>query len=171
MGEDLLTTLEWLTDFIIGAGYIGAFLAGFLGTSSLFIAVFPSFIIVPILAMKLNWIAVGVLAGVGSGIGQYLHYYVGLGGRYVLSDKMKVSLDKWRKRLDKYGVLLVLLFAATPLTPDDLLWIPLGMMRYPRLKALTAAIVGKIFLNLLYAYAGVAGLELLNYLTPYGRLG
>ncbi|MEM3073800.1 MAG: hypothetical protein QXK20_03575, partial [Nitrososphaerales archaeon] len=60
-----------------------------------------------------------------------------------------------------YGVILIFLFAATPLTPDDLIWIPLGAMRYPKLKALLAAISGKIILNLIYAHVGHIGWEYL----------
>ena len=145
----------------MGLGYFGAFLAGFLGSSSLFIGFFPSFLIVPILATHFNWVAIGVLAGIGAGIGQYLHYYVGLGGRLILTDKMKKSMDKWKTRLDKYGVLLIFVFAATPFTPDDVIWIPLGMMKYPKLKALSAAIIGKTILNLIYAYAGSIGITML----------
>jgi membrane protein YqaA with SNARE-associated domain len=149
--------LEGLQELVIGLGYGGAFLAGFLGSSSLFIAVFPSFVVVPLLATVLNPVGVGVLAGVGAGVGQFLHYYVGLGGRYLLSEDRRQTLERWRARLDRYGVVLIFLFAATPLTPDDILWIPLGMMRYPRLKALIAAIAGKVVLNLFYAYAGFFG--------------
>ena len=73
----------------------------------------------------------------------------------------KAKNEKWKKRIDKYGVGLIFLFAATPLTPDDILWIPLGIMGYPKVRALIAAILGKIALNLLYAYAGSFGLEFL----------
>ncbi len=145
----------------MGFGYLGAFLSGFLGSSSLFIAIFPSFIVIPLLATQLNPFFVGLLGGIGAGIGQYLHYYIGLGGRKIVSDKIKGRMDSWRVRLDKYGVVLIILFAATPLTPDDLLWIPLGMMRYPKTKAFVAAISGKIILNLFYAYAGFYGLSFL----------
>ncbi len=43
-----------LIRLVRGLGYLGAFLPGFLGSSSLFIAIFPSFVIVPILATQLN---------------------------------------------------------------------------------------------------------------------
>lgn len=134
--------------------------SGFLGSSSLFIAVFPSFVVVPLLAspqLGLSPLLVGILAGIGAGVGQYLHYYVGLGGRYLLSESRRESLDKWSRRLERWGVILVFLFAATPLSPDDVLWIPLGMMEYPKFKALLTAVAGKIVLNLGYAYAGFYG--------------
>ena len=147
--------LENLIEILTGFGYLGALLAGFVGSSSVFVAVFPSFLVIPILASQLNPLFVGILGGIGAGVGQYLHYYIGLGGRRIISLKLQSRMDAWRVRLDKYGVVVILLFAVTPLTPDDLLWIPLGLMRYPKAKALAAAIAGKIILNLMYAYAGV----------------
>ena len=64
-----------------GLGYLGALLAGFLGSSSLFFSIFPSFITVPIIGSQLNPLLVGVMAGLGAGVGQYLHYYIGEIGR------------------------------------------------------------------------------------------
>ena len=100
---DLITAnFDWLLTFVKSLGYIRAFLAGLLGSSSLFISIFPSFIVVPILAAtSLNPIVVGILAGIGAGLGQYLHYYIGSGGRHLLSEKKKKSMDVWNKRLNK----------------------------------------------------------------------
>ncbi|MEM2991140.1 MAG: VTT domain-containing protein [Halobacteria archaeon] len=156
-----LLDIAFILKIVSNLGYVGAFVAGVLGSSSLFISIFPSYVVITLLGATLNPIIVGVLGGLGAGVGQFLHYYVGLGGRYLLSTKRREGLDKWRKRLDKYGVILIFLFAATPLTPDDLIWIPLGAMRYPKLKALLAAISGKIILNLIYAHVGHIGWEYL----------
>lgn len=142
-------------------GYAGALLSGFLGSSSLFIALFPSYLVVPVLATQLNPAAVGVLAGLGAGVGQFLHYYIGVGGRAVMPQRYKDKIDAWNRtwseRLRRYGPLFIFAFAATPLTPDDVLWITLGIIKYPKGKALAAAIAGKIVLNLVYAYAGFYG--------------
>lgn len=145
-------------------GYVGAFIAGVLGSSSLFISIFPSYIVIALLGATLNPIVVGILGGLGAGIGQFLHYYVGLGGRYLIPAKRRERLDKWKEKLDKYGVILIFIFAATPLTPDDLIWIPLGAMRYPKFKALLAAISGKIILNLIYAHVGYFGWDYISQL-------
>ena len=154
-------------------GYLGALLAGFLGSSTLFFSIFPSFVVIPIIGSQLNPILVGIMAGIGAGVGQFLHYYVGVGGKIIgtsisrgsfkmpqLYSKRIAAID-WEKRIKKYGVIVIFIFAATPLTPDDILWIPLGIMGYPKLRALIAAILGKITLNLLYAYTGFFGMELL----------
>ncbi|MCP8316529.1 MAG: VTT domain-containing protein [archaeon] len=152
-----IINLTGVEEAVKGMGYAGAFVSGFLATSTLFIGVFPSYLIVPFLGAFLNPLLVGILAGLGAGLGQYLHYYVGVGGRYILSEKRRKSLAKWRPRLEKYGLWLILAFAITPLTPDDLIWIPLGLVGYPKMKALLAAITGKIILNLFYAYVGYYG--------------
>ena len=146
--------LQLLLKLVSSLGYVGALIGGILGSSSLFISFFPSHIVIALLGATLNPIIVGLLGGFGAGLGQFLHYYVGLGGRYLMPDRFKSRLDSWRKKLDKYGVLLIFAFAATPLTPDDLIWIPLGAMRYPKLKALIAAVSGKVLLNLVYAHVG-----------------
>jgi len=151
-------------------GYLGALLAGFIGSSSLFFAIFPSFIVIPIIGSQLNPLIVGVVAGLGAGVGQFLHYYIGSGARTIFNRKKKrvcVDLSKdstsiWTNRIKKYGIVLIFIFAATPLTPDDLLWIPLGIMKYPKIPALAAAIAGKVVLNLFYAYAGSMGFSIIN---------
>ena len=156
-------------------GYLGALLAGFLGSSTLFFSIFPSFVVIPIIGSQLNPILVGVMAGIGAGVGQFLHYYVGVGGRKLIGRKSisigrfkmpqlyskRIAAIDWEKRIKKYGVVVIFVFAATPLTPDDILWIPLGIMGYPKLRALIAAILGKITLNLSYCFAGIEVLELL----------
>jgi membrane protein YqaA with SNARE-associated domain len=150
-------------------GYLGALLAGFIGSSTLFIAVFPSVIVIPIIGSQLNPLIVGIVAGLGAGVGQYLHYYIGSGAGIILNRKKNINVDLskkdrsiWIDRIKKYGVVLIFVFAATPLTPDDLLWIPLGIMKYPKIPALAAAIAGKIVLNLAYSYAGSIGFNIIN---------
>jgi len=161
-----------LTRALIGLGYLGAFLSGVLGTSSLMISIFPPQVVVFLMSapvLGFNPLLVGILAGLGAGIGQYFHYYIGAGGRFLLSEKRVASMEKWRARLGRYGLLLIFLFAVTPLTPDDLLWIPLGMMKYPKLKALISAIVGKTVMLVLCAYGGYYSIDLIQkYLVGLG---
>jgi len=163
-----LSSLDSAIDALGRMGYVGAFLAGFLGAS---IPFFPSYILIPLMGIQLNPFIVGVVSGVGAGVGQYLHYYVGLGGRYLFSPQTRARFERWRVRYGKYGVWLIIALAATPLTPDDIVWIPLGLMRYPRLKALLAGITGKTILSLVYAYAGYYGWPVINQLLEGWGLG
>jgi uncharacterized membrane protein YdjX (TVP38/TMEM64 family) len=157
--------IHGLTGFIIHLGYVGAFLSGFLGTSSLMISFFPPQIIVFLMSaprLGFNPLILGISAGLGAGIAQYLHYYVGSAGRFLLSEKHKEMVERWRPRVSKYGLILIFLFAVTPLTPDDVIWIPLGMMNYPKVKALVTAILGKSVMLVICAYGGYYGIGLIE---------
>jgi len=150
---------------LIHLGYLGAFLSGFLGTSSLMISFFPPQVIVFLMSapqLGFNPLLLGIVAGLGAGIAQYMHYYVGSAGKFLLSEKQRKMVERWKTRLAKYGLILIFLFAVTPLTPDDLIWIPLGMMNYPKVKALIAAIVGKTVMLVTCAYGGHYGIGLIE---------
>ena len=70
-------------------------------------------------------------------------------------------LEIVKRLVDKYGPLIVVLFALTPL-PDDLLLVPLGMMKYDAKTMAVSILTGKIFLALILAYAGLYGVEYLS---------
>jgi uncharacterized membrane protein YdjX (TVP38/TMEM64 family) len=157
------TGLNGFYSFLFSLGYVGAFTSGLIGTSSLMISLFPPQVVVFILSdpsLGFNPLLIGIAGGIGAGIGQYAHYYIGEGGRYVIPQKYRDRIDAWKPKVEKYGALLIFLFAATPLTPDDLIWIPLGMMKYPKKKALVASIIGKTVMLVAFAYAGYYGLSM-----------
>ncbi len=149
---------DWidLVNIFTSLGYGGAFLVGFIGTA---IPYFPTYLIIPFFGVQLNPFIVGIVTGVGSGIGQFLHYYIGVFGRRFFPEDLQVRFDKWSVRFGGRIFWLILFLAATPFTPDDLIWIPLGLMKYPKLRALSAGITGKIILNLIYGLIGYYGLS------------
>ncbi|RLG92240.1 hypothetical protein DRO34_02765 [Candidatus Bathyarchaeota archaeon] len=57
------------------------------------------------------------------------------------------------KVFDRFGPVAIFVFALTPL-PDDLLFIPLGMMRYSLIRAFIPALIGKTCMNFIVAYSG-----------------
>ncbi len=57
------------------------------------------------------------------------------------------------KVFDRFGPITIFLFALTPL-PDDLLFIPLGIMHYSLLRAFIPALIGKMSMNFIVAYGG-----------------
>jgi len=62
-------------------------------------------------------------------------------------------MDILMKLFKRFGPIIIFIFALTPL-PDDLLFIPLGVMRYKILHAFVPALLGKFASNLIIAYAG-----------------
>jgi membrane protein YqaA with SNARE-associated domain len=140
-------------------GYFGIFLISLVGGLSIFIP-FPDTLVIYTLAglrvggtwvFGVLWIATA--AGIGSAVGEFSGYLLGLGGREAIIKRFERKIDFLKKILDKFGSMAIFLFALTPL-PDDLIFIPLGIMRYNVIKAFIPALIGKFLMNLIVAYSG-----------------
>jgi len=165
----------WLRDFAVQYGYLGIFLISLLGATAIFVPI-PYTVVIFILGGLQdnlgNWVFeplwIAVAAGIGSAIGEFSGYLLGVGGRKVIGDRYKKKIDFITKLFKKYGPIAIFIFALTPL-PDDLLFIPLGVMRYSLLRAFVPAILGKFFSNLIIAYSGRLSLEIVS--TLFGVEG
>jgi membrane protein YqaA with SNARE-associated domain len=143
-------------------GYLGIFLISLLGSMSLFVPI-PYTIVIFTLGglpgFEPFWIAVA--AGLGSALGEFSGYLIGVGGRKAIGQKYRKKMDFLMKLFNKYGPIAIFIFSLTPL-PDDLLFIPLGVMRYSLFRAFIPALIGKFFSNLIIAYSGQWSLEIIS---------
>jgi membrane protein YqaA with SNARE-associated domain len=153
---------DWMKTFALQYGYLGIFLISLIGAMSIFVPI-PYTIVIFILGglPSFDPLLIAVAAGIGSAIGEFSGYFLGVGGRKVIGDKYRKKMDFITKLFKKYGSLVIFIFALTPL-PDDLLFIPLGVMRYSLLRAFVPALLGKFFSNLIIAYSGRLSLEIVN---------
>jgi membrane protein DedA with SNARE-associated domain len=71
----------------------------------------------------------------------------------VIDDRYGERLESAKLLIQEYGVAIIFLFAILPL-PDDLILIPLGMLRYNLRKAMVAMFLGKTLMCTMVAYAG-----------------
>jgi membrane protein YqaA with SNARE-associated domain len=153
---------NWMNSFALQYGYFGIFLISLLGASSVFVPI-PSTIVIFTLGGLSTfdplWIAVA--AGTGAAIGEFSGYLIGFGGRRIISEKQKTKMDFLTKLFRKFGPIVIFIFALTPL-PDDLLFIPLGVMRYSVIRAFIPALLGKFFSNLIIAYSGRLSLQIIK---------
>jgi membrane protein YqaA with SNARE-associated domain len=151
-----------MENFAFQYGYLGIFLISLLGAASIFVPI-PSSAIVFIMGgsstLEPLWIAVA--AGLGAVLGEFTGYLIGMSGRRVISDKYKRKMDILTKLFKRYGSMIIFLFALTPL-PDDLLFIPLGVMRYGIVRTFIPALLGKFLSNLLIAYAGQFSIQIIR---------
>jgi membrane protein YqaA with SNARE-associated domain len=150
MLDDLVGWLQTLAQY----GYLGIFAISLLGATSIFIPI-PSTVVIFIISGQpaFDPFLIAVFAGTGAAIGELSGYLVGLGGRKVIGEKYKRKMDILMKLFKRFGPIIIFVFALTPL-PDDLLFIPLGVMRYKILNAFIPALIGKFASNLIVAYAG-----------------
>lgn len=146
-----------MQDLVVTYGYLGAFVVCIIGNVSILLPI-PFALVIYSFGATLNPIILGLIGGLGSTIGEMSSYYIGRGGRKVIEKKYGKRLDAVEKLIDKYGILTVFLIALTPF-PDDLLTIPLGMIKYPATKTFMAMFAGKTLMCTIIAYAGAFSFE------------
>lgn len=159
---------EWMKNLAITYGYPGIFLISLIGALSIFFPIPYTVVIFTLGGLKGDgeawlfepiWIAVS--AGIGSAVGEFSGYLLGSGGRRVISEKYRKKMEFLVKLFNKFGPIAIFLFALTPL-PDDLLFIPLGVMKYSIIKAFVPALIGKFCMNLIVAYSGRFSIEIIE---------
>ena len=159
--------IEWMVNLSLQYGYLGIFLISLIGALSIFFPIPYTVVIFTLGGLKTGeswvfepvWIAIA--AGTGSAVGEFSGYLLGFGGRKAISERYKKKMSVLMKVFDRFGPIVIFLFALTPL-PDDLLFIPLGVIRYSILKAFVPALVGKLCMNLIIAYSGRFSIQIIR---------
>jgi len=145
---------QWLEAVALQYGYLGMFLVSFLGASSIVLPIPYTVIIFSIGSLRiLDPLLIAISGGAGSAMGEFFGYFLGYYGRAVISEKQQKKMNYILKVFSRYGAVTIFLFALTPL-PDDLLFIPLGIMRYSFVKAFVPTFIGKFLMCLILAYGG-----------------
>jgi len=143
-------------------GYFGIFLISLVGALSIFFPIPYTVVIFALGGLEVfDPALIAVVAGIGSAFGEFSGYLLGFGGRRVIGQKYKKKMEFLMKVFDKFGPIVIFVFALTPL-PDDLLFIPLGVIRYSLIRALIPALVGKICMNFIVAYSGRFSVEIIR---------
>ncbi len=152
----LTFNISW--DFWEKISYPGIFLLSFIGASSIIIPI-PYTVILFALSPSFDPILLTLFAGFGSAMGELVGYAIGYFGRNVLGGKRRRQMDAMQKIFKRFGMLAVFLFALTPL-PDDLIFIPFGLMRYSFWRTFAAGLAGKLLMLFIIANIGKAAGEL-----------
>ena len=79
-------------------------------------------------------------------VGKILVYFLGVAVSKGISETTRKNVELFRKVARKSLFVAIVLFASTPL-PDDILYIPLGLMKYPLIPYFIAILLGKIVLT------------------------
>jgi len=159
---------EWMLNFAMQYGYFGVFLISLVGSLSIIIPV-PYTLLIYVMGGILDPILVAIASGFGSAVGEFSGYALGYYGRAVISKERQRKMEFMVKVFDRYGFFAIFFFALTPL-PDDLLFIPLGIMRYKFIKAFVPSLLGKLFMSFILAYSGHLSIGFIRDLLGEGGL-
>ena len=154
--------LGW-ENYLLQYTYVGVFAISLLGAMSIIVPIPYTFIILTLGIKGMNPLFLTVAGGLGSSIGESSGYILGYYGRSVISEKQQRKMDYMIRIFDHYGPIMIFVFALTPL-PDDLLFIPLGMLRYKFTKVFIPCILGKTLMCAILAYGGQMFGNILNIL-------
>ncbi len=139
--------------------YLDAFIFGFLGSATIFLPS-PAFFVVFSLARYLNPLAVGVLAGVGSGLGELVAFLGGKGVRDILKRNSDNSAF-FHRHLQKYGAFAVFFFAFIPNPFFDGVGLLAGGLGMDWKLFFIACVIGRVLRYVFLAYLGLWSVELL----------
>ncbi len=151
---------EWMLNMVQSYGYLGIFLVSILGNLTLFLPL-PYLLVIFAFSTILDPIIVTIVAATGATIGEFLSYGIGKGGYKLVvrySEKYALNVESFRKMPRKIVILMIILFAFTPL-PDDAILIPLGMIGYDWKIIGASCFIGKLFMCGVAAFSGRYGLK------------
>jgi len=144
--------LDWMEQLALNYSYFGIFILSFIGALSIVFPV-PYTVAIYFLGTFLDPYLIAFSGGLGSAMGEFVGYVLGYSGRMLINEERRKKMDYMVKIFDRYGVIVIFLFALTPL-PDDLLIIPLGVMHYNPVKFLIPCIIGKTLMCFILALGG-----------------
>lgn len=144
-------------DAAIRYGYLGTFIVSIIGNITVFSPLPYAAVVFFLAAFGLHPLWLGILTGLGATLGELVSYGVGWSGSSLFKRKRPASYQAIRAFVHRRPVVtqvLIVAFASLPL-PDDMLTLPLGMIRYPLWHLIPAMLFGKILAGLGIAILGL----------------
>jgi len=141
-------------DEYISLGYVGAFIVSLISSASLVLPVPGLFIIAAIgAAPGFNPVLVGLVAAVGSTIGELTGYGLGFGGRIAVEKVPKYDVVVGWMR--KWGSATIFVLSLIPNPIFDVAGIASGSLKFPLWKFLLWGFLGRLPKTIMYAYFGI----------------
>ncbi|MGA9841329.1 MAG: VTT domain-containing protein [Nitrososphaeraceae archaeon] len=141
--------------FFENLGYLGVFVISFIGSIIVFVPIpyFPV-LIAAALNKELDPNLVSLSSALGAILAKTIIFYASYYGRKSLSKQTKKRIYPLQKLVAKYGSLAAFIAALTPI-PDDLVYIPLGLVKFTPWKFVVSTFLGKFILNEIIVWGSV----------------
>jgi len=155
---------DWLTgfgpqieDFALRHGYFGAFLIVLISNVSLIIIIPYASILFLLGSLGLNPWLLSIITAVAAAMGEVVAYVIGRSARgFVKNEEYIKKFERIKlfiSKKPKLVPLLIFIFGATPI-PDDIIMIPLGLVKYNFWKAIIPDALGKLVMIMVVVFSG-----------------
>jgi membrane protein DedA with SNARE-associated domain len=134
-------------------GYLSIFLLMFFSSATILLPL-PGLLVVLIAGVFLNPLRVGIVAGIGSTLGELTGYFAGCVGRVAIGKneaKIYKTVKRWMRR---NGFLTVFFSAVIPNPFFGVVGIAAGALDYSMWEFLLACLAGNILKCIVLAYLG-----------------
>jgi membrane protein DedA with SNARE-associated domain len=135
-------------------GVLGVFLVSFLGNVIPYSTTPYLFFIIlyaGVVSDPVQHLLITISGGIGAALGKIIVYFFGYSIRHILSDDIRQNIEFFARFFKRSTFIAVFIFAASPL-PDDIIYVPLGAMKYDIKKYTIALVLGKIVITGLAVY-------------------
>ena len=140
-------------------GYPGVMIVSFIGSAGMVLPVPGLAAVCGAGGLDLNVLGVGLLAGIGTTVGELTGYAIGYGGRPIVErHAFYATLKSW---MERRGALIIFIASTVPNPLFDLVGIAAGGTRYSVGRFLLVVAAGSIIKNTTVAWACSLGVELL----------
>jgi membrane protein YqaA with SNARE-associated domain len=133
-------------------GYAGAFFISMLASATILFPA-PGWAVVVAMSRMLDPVTLGIVAGLGSAIGELTGYLAGEGTMEIIDEKITES-KRIRELVEKYGPLAIFVLAFIPNPLFDIAGIAAGSAEVEWWKFLIATAAGRVLRYVLLALAG-----------------
>lgn len=150
--------------FALNHGYWGGFIITVIGNAALVLPIPYGTILFVLGGVGLNPWLLGIITGLAAGIGEVVGYSVGRGTGAFVSPEQQEKFRRIHRVISSHPRLvpfIIFMLGVLPI-PDDILLIPLGMIKYPFWKTIIPCLLGKFIMTTTFSVAGAYSLSALT---------
>jgi membrane protein DedA with SNARE-associated domain len=144
--------------FSIGdnVGYPAILLITFLISLLVFVPIpYTPVLILALFSSRLDPNLIALSSAIGVTLGRSVIFFASYRGRALIDDSTLKRMAPLQRLLAKYGSLVSFIAAITPIPPDDIVIILLGIAKFNLLKFILTTFGGKLIINLAIVWAAI----------------
>lgn len=133
--------------FTTEVGYLSLGLVNFIGSLVPFVPL-PGFLLLATMSVgdQFDLHILALLSALTATAAKQIIFAVSYGGRKIIKEKTRQRMRPFERLVKRYGAGAAFFAAATPI-PDDLVYIPLGLVKYDPKRFFIATLTGKLILS------------------------